>query len=62
MEEPQASPITPIWDNLQAEFRKALGIPEFIDAVHDLVPAALKEAYDKGYADALEPVGTKKWE
>lgn len=56
----EQNPVAPIWEKLQAEFRKALGVPEWGDMVHDLVPGALKEAYDMGRADASSDVAAEK--
>lgn len=55
MEEAEAkpSPADTIWKDIQKQLRQALGVPEWMEVVHELVPKALQEAYDKGFTDGL---------
>ena len=45
MEETKPNPTDPIWETMQKQLRQALGVPEWMDMVHELVPKALNEAY-----------------
>ena len=59
---PTPTPIDSIWEEMQKQLRQALGVFEWMDMVHELVPKALNEAYQQGYADALTVIGNRKWE
>ncbi|MBR5950045.1 MAG: hypothetical protein IKZ87_01270 [Actinomycetaceae bacterium] len=60
MEETNPTPTEKIWEEMQKQLRQALGVPQWIDMVYELVPKALKEAYEKGYEDALAVIGNRK--
>lgn len=55
MEETEAkpSPANAIWEDMQKQLRQALGVPEWMEMVQELVPKALQEAYNRGFNDGL---------